>query len=272
MNSEMTIRKGILILLMIASLSSSTTRGEDWKWSQYGLPKSELKTCIPDTRGENDSWWIPCFHNKLKQPRKDLLFIGDSITDLWTYPADHRYPGGLNTWNRRYKDIATNFGITGDKTQTVLWRLTEGKSLEGYTPKYIVLLIGINNLLQNDTPEDTAAGIRAVVNYLRKVLPDSKVLLLGIFPCHSNPNDPIRSKVKAVNETIKTLADSKNVYFADIGRVFLEKDGSITKDVMRDLLHLSPRGYEMWADALDPYLKTLFNGIYPEPGKQISPK
>lgn len=261
MNNEMAAKRGILaLLLMIASLASSAAKADDWKWSQYGLSKSELKTCIPDTRGKNDSWWIPYFHNKLKQPRKDLLFIGDSITDLWTYPANHRYPGGLNTWNRRYKEIATNFGITGDKTQTVLWRLTEGKSLEGYTPKYIVLLIGINNLLQGDTPEDTTAGIRAVVNYLRKVLPDSRVLVLGIFPCHSKPDDPIRGKVKAVNDQIKNLADSKSVYFADIGNVFLEKDGSITKEVMRDLLHLSPKGYEMWADALEPRLKVLFDG------------
>jgi lysophospholipase L1-like esterase len=86
------------------------------------------------------------------------------------------------------------------------------------------------------------------------------VLLLGIFPCHAKPNDPIRSKIKATNDQIKTLADSKNVWFADIGNVFLEKDGSITKEIMRDLLHLSPKGYEMWADAMEPHLKILFEG------------
>ncbi len=252
-------KKGILLMLISASLVSLTA-GEEWKWEKYGLPKSELQTCTPETRGDQDFWWIPYFQEKLKQPRKDLLFIGDSITDLWTYPADHQYPGGLNTWNKRYKDIATNFGITGDKTQTVLWRLTEGKSLEGYTPKHIVLLIGINNLLQGDTPEDTVAGIKAVTDYLRKILPASKVLILGIFPCHEKLGDPIREKIRTVNEKIKGLADFKNVYFADIGNVFLEKNGSITKDVMRDLLHLSPRGYEMWADAMEPYLKAFLNG------------
>jgi beta-glucosidase len=249
-------RSSSLTALLLAPLIALCAQ-EEWKWSRYGLPKSELTTCIPDTRGKNDSWWIPYFRNKLKQPRKDLLFIGDSITDLWTYPADHRYPGGLDTWNRRYKEIATNFGITGDKTQTVLWRLTEGKSLEGYAPKHIVLLIGINNLLQNDTPEDTTAGIKAVVGCLRTLLPDSKVLVLGIFPCHAKPDAPIRAKVKAVNARIKLLADSKHVFFADIGHVFLEKNGSISKEVMRDLLHLSPRGYAMWADTMEPHLKVL---------------
>lgn len=143
-----------IVLVMAAFFAKSGP----WKWDAYGLPPSELKTCVPDTRGKNDSWWLPYVQNKLKQPKHDLLFLGDSITDLWTYPADHRYPGGLDTWNIRFKDIATNYGVTGDKTQTVLWRVTEGGALNGYAPKHIVLLIGINNLLQGDNPEDTAEG------------------------------------------------------------------------------------------------------------------
>lgn len=249
----------VLIMTLLAAFAS-VIMADDWKWTEYGLPKSELKTCTPETRGENDSWWIPYFQNKLKQPRNDLLFIGDSITDLWTYPANHKYPGGLDTWNKNYKDTATNFGITGDKTQTVLWRLTEGKSLENYYPKHIVMLIGINNLLQGDTPEDTSAGIKAIVEYLRKVRPDTQIMLLGIFPCHQKSDAPIREKIKTVNENIRKLADFKHVYFADIGNVFLEKDGSITKEVMRDLLHLSPKGYEMWFEAMDPYMKAFLKG------------
>ena len=220
------------------------------------LPQS----CIPETRGENDFWWIPYFQEKLKQPRKSLLFIGDSITDLWTYPPDHEYPGGLDTWNSRYKDIATNFGITGDKTQTVLWRLTEGKSLEGYSPTHIVLLIGINNLLQDDSPQETIAGIQSILETLKKRLPETKIMLLGIFPCHEAVDDPIRAKIKSVNETIIRFADNKRFFFADFGPVFLEKDGSISTSVMRDLLHLSPRGYEMWAEAMAPSLKAFLEG------------
>ncbi len=248
----------MFLIFTLLTLIATATPADNWKWSEYGLPQSTLSTCTPDTRGKADSWWIPYFRNKLKQPRKDLLFIGDSITDLWTYPADHKYQGGLDTWNRKYKDIATNFGITGDKTQTVLWRLTEGKSLDNYYPKHIIILIGINNLLQNDTPEDTFSGIKTIVEYLKKIRPDAQIMLLGIFPCHEKPNDPIREKIRKTNEKIKSLADYKNIYFADIGGAFLEKDGTITKAVMRDLLHLSPKGYEMWADAMEPYLKAFF--------------
>jgi len=133
--------------------------------------------------------------------------------------------------------------------------MTEVKSLDNYYPKHIIILIGINNLLQNDTAENTFAGIKTIVEYLRKIRPDAQIMLLGIFPCHEKPNAPIREKIKAVNGKLKSLADYKNIYFADIGGTFLEKDGTITKATMRDLLHLSPKGYEMWSDAMEPYLK-----------------
>lgn len=242
-----------IVLVMAAFFAKSGP----WKWDAYGLPPSELKTCVPDTRGKNDSWWLPYVQNKLKQPKHDLLFLGDSITDLWTYPADHRYPGGLDTWNIRFKDIATNYGVTGDKTQTVLWRVTEGGALNGYAPKHIVLLIGINNLLQGDNPEDTAEGIKAIVCFLLQRLPEMRILVLGIFPCTALATNSIRAKIRKTNAIIRRLADGRRVGYVDLGSTFLEPDGSITNAVMRDLLHLSPKGYTMWADALEPYLTTL---------------
>ncbi|KKR03527.1 MAG: GDSL-like protein lipase/acylhydrolase domain containing protein [Candidatus Uhrbacteria bacterium GW2011_GWF2_39_13] len=251
--------KRIFRIVMSSILASASIKAEDWKWTKYGLPKSDLKTCTPTTRGNADKWWLPYFEEKLKQPRKNLLFIGDSITDLWTYPANHKYPGGLNVWNKKYKDVATNFGITGDNTQNVLWRLTEGNSLYNYFPRHIVILIGINNLIQSDTPEDTFAGIKTIVELLRKMRPNAKIMLLGLFPCKEYPADPIREKIKIVNTNLKGLADYNEIYFADIGNVFLETDGSIRKEILRDFLHLSPKGYKIWADAMGPYLRAFLN-------------
>ena len=243
-----------LALLLFASAAAAADGGKEFDWDKYGLPRSTKATCIPDTRGENDSWWIPYYRNKLKQPKHDLLFIGDSITDLWSYPPDHRYPGGLATWNARFKDIATNHGVTGDKTQTVLWRLTEGGQLEGYEPGRIVLLIGINNLLQGDTPEDTAEGIRAIKDYLLKIRPKAKLLILGIFPCWERPDAPIRAKIKAANSIVEKFADGKRVFYVDFGSVFLNPDGTASKEILRDLLHLSPKGYELWYETMKPHL------------------
>src|ERR1017187_915945 len=213
----------ILFATMLCACNLSLENSANEKWARYGLAKCDIKTCIPKNKGEDESWWTPYTRHKLEQPHNDLLFIGDSIIDQWGNASDNLFPGGLDTWKKRYESTATNFGVYGDNTQNVLWRLTEGKALKGYAPKRIVLLIGINNLLQGDSPEDTFVGIKAVTGYLRKTLPDSKVLVLGIFPCHEK-TDPIREKIRQVNEMTKKLADYKNVYFADIGNVFLGQD------------------------------------------------
>ena len=85
-------------------------------------------------------------------------------------------------------------------------------------------------------------------------------MVFGIFPCWEKADNPIRAKIKTVNAEIRKLADYRQTFFADIGDTFLERDGSISKAVMRDLLHLSPKGYEMWADAMDPLVKALLAG------------
>jgi beta-glucosidase len=112
-------------------------------------------------------------------------------------------------------------------------------------------------LLQKETPENTAAGIAKIVGVLRKKLPESKILLLGVFPCWKSPKHPIRAKVKQVNTTIAKLADDKHVFFLDIGDVFLEKDGTITKKVLRDHLHPAEEGFRRWAKAMQPTFSKL---------------
>jgi lysophospholipase L1-like esterase len=220
------------------------------------IVKNKLpKTCIAAPRG---SWWPNNHKNMLKREPKNMkiMFLGDSITMMWR--SQSGYEGGTQVWNKFYKNIPSgNYGISGDKTENILWRITEGKDLEGTNPGLIVLLIGINNLLEKSSPEETALGIKRIVQILRKKLPESKILLLGIFPCWKNPKHPIRIKVKKVNSSICNLADNKNIWYLDVGHVFLEKDGSISKKIFRDYLHLSEKGYKRWAEAMNPTLNDL---------------
>lgn len=174
----------------------------------------------------------------------DLVLIGDSITHGWEGK-------GKKVWEKYYgKRNAVNLGIGGDRTQHVLWRLQHG-NLEGIEPKLAVLMIGTNNAGTN-TPEETAAGIKAIVKTLRENTPKTKILILGIFPRGATPDDARRQVNEKTNKLIQKLADDKMVYYLDIGKNFLQDDGTLSKDIMPDLLHLSERGYNIWAESIEP--------------------
>ena len=189
------------------------------------------------------------FLKRAKEGNCDLLFLGDSITEGW---------GNNAAWQKHYApQKAVNLGIGGDTTQNVLWRLENGE-VEGLAPKAVVVMIGTNNFgLHGDTPKDVVRGVVAVVGSVRKKLPKAKVLLLGIFPRDANPKAEIRNSLKKVNAEIAGLDDRKSVRFLDIGARFLAADGSLPKETMPDALHLSEKGYEIWAEAMNPLLKEL---------------
>jgi lysophospholipase L1-like esterase len=181
----------------------------------------------------------------------DVLFFGDSITERWA-------TSGAEVWARAYAPRkAANFGIGGDTTQNLLWRLENG-GLDGLSPRVVVLLIGTNNLgLRGDSPEDAARGAAAVVAALRKRFPEAKILLLGLLPRGEKADDPGRPGITAVNARLAKLDDGKEVRSLDFGAKLLEPDGTLTKDMAPDSLHIGPRGYAIWAEAMEPLLTKL---------------
>jgi len=186
------------------------------------------------------------FVKRAKDGTCDLLFLGDSITEGW---------GNNAVWKKHFEPRkAVNFGIGGDTTQNVLWRITNGE-LDGLSPKAVVLLIGTNNFgLHGDAPGDVAKGVAAVVDTLRRKLPGAKILLLAVFPRDEKPNTGMRKKIAELNAE---LAKIEGVRFLDIGAKFLAADGTLPKDVMPDFLHLSEKGYRIWAEAMEPELSKL---------------
>ena len=182
-------------------------------------------------------------------PDTQLLFIGDSITQGW------EGDGGKEAWAKHYdKRKAVNLGIGGDRTQHVLWRL-ENAPLEGVKPKAAVVMIGTNNSNGEDnTPGQIAEGIEAIVKKLRERLPNTKILLVPIFPRGENPN-PQRGKILQANQIIQKEVDGENVLWVDFGHKFLNEHGQIPREIMPDYLHLSKKGYEMWAESLAEPLK-----------------
>ena len=180
----------------------------------------------------------------------DVLFIGDSITEAWD-------KSGLRVWEDVFEPMrAANFGIGGDTTQNVLWRITEGRALEKVRPKVVVLMIGTNNIgLHNDTPAAVARGVAAVVKTLRRQLPDSRILLLDIFPRGAQPGDKLRHAVSETNRLLKDIgAGDGHVRHLRIWDEYLEKDGTLAPAIMPDALHLSEAGYRIWAETMQPVL------------------
>ena len=179
--------------------------------------------------------------------KAQVIFIGDSITQGWE-------GAGKEVWTKYYaRRNAVNLGIGGDRTQHVLWRLENG-NLQGLQPKAAVVMIGTNNSNGEDnTVEQIAAGVGAIVQKLRTALPDTTVLLIPIFPRGENPN-PQRGKNQQVNQILQKWVDGKMVLWVDFGHKYLDPAGVIPGRLMPDFLHLSEAGYQVWAESLEPQL------------------
>jgi lysophospholipase L1-like esterase len=203
------------------------------------------------------------FNEISKKGEAPLVFLGDSITQGWSGK-------GKATWEQFYTPRkAANFGIGGDRTEHVLWRLQNG-NFNGLSPKLIVLMIGTNNTGHVGRPqkelngtiyqcnaEQTAEGVKLILEALKKKCPSTQILLLGIFPRGEKPTDIMRQQNIATNALIAKYADGSGVHYLDLGTTFLKDDGTLTREIMPDLLHLSEKGYAMWAEAMEPTLKKL---------------
>lgn len=202
---------------------------------------------------KKDSWKMKRHQAMNKQANSgthDLIFIGDSITQGWEGK-------GKGIWEKYYgKRKALNLGISGDRTEQVIWRLNNGNLKKQRGAKAAVVMIGTNNTghSQQD-PSETADGIQRIVSTLRARCPNAKILLLGVFPRGAKADDKLRKLNVAINERISKLHNGKRIHYLDISDKFLAEDGTLPKEIMPDLLHLNEKGYEIWAEAIEPKLK-----------------
>ena len=178
-----------------------------------------------------------------------VIFDGDSITDWW-----RRADTGWPVWEEKISPYhAVDFGIAGDKTQHLLWRLSKGQA-EGLHPKAIFLMIGTNNVYQRWSAQQIAEGVKAIIAAYRERCPDSVIVLQAIFPRGRDRNNPARIKINEINQTLSTFRNDPKVVYLDIGDKFLNADGSLSPEIMPDYLHPSTKGYQIWASAIQPTL------------------
>ena len=186
-----------------------------------------------------------------------VVFIGDSITHFWenTEPWKKYFGSG------RHK--ALNLGTSADRTEHVLWRLTEGRELDGYAAKCIVLMIGTNNSghfpFAEEPPVDTILGIREILKVIAEKQPNARTILTAIFPRGADANDPIRRRNDVVNKEISKFADGRRVIWCDFSDRYLDSEGRLSIELFPDLLHPNTRGYEIWASSVMPLVDAVLN-------------
>jgi lysophospholipase L1-like esterase len=226
-------------------------------------PRTEASAVTPV-----DATWHAKWHTRIEATMKSgkgdfgFVLIGDSITDLWPGRGPKSYAVFL-PWK------PLNLGISGELTEHVLHRLSNGE-LDGIQPQAAMILIGTNNLghVATEKPKWAAAGVKKIVETVRTKLPETKILVLGIFPRggdrgpdgirrSSKTADLIRQRVAATNRLIAPIADDKMVFFMDIGDKFIDAEGNLRMDLLPDALHPNEAGYQVWLEAVKPKLDEL---------------
>lgn len=210
-------------------------------------PVAQINPAVTPKDRNSENWWKQRHENCVATSKKggvDLAFFGDSITQGWE-------GAGRDFWKQHFEPLkAANYGFSGDRTEHLLWRLHNGE-LEGITPKLVVLLLGTNNVgHKSSTPAQTAEGMKLVLAKFQEKLPQAKILLLAVFPRDEKPDGPMRKAVTEINEACKTMGDDKRVFFMDIGEKLRQPDGALSREITPDFLHLSPKGYQIWAEAI----------------------
>jgi sialate O-acetylesterase len=222
-------------------------------------PLSDKPLAITPTPRTDNPGWMKIVERQAaaaKAGQWNLVLIGDSITAGWQSGAP------AEIWAKHFPAYRTlNLGIAADKTENVLWRLEFPGTLDGYQPKLFILMIGTNNTghrFGTETADDTAQGVRSILDMLATKAPAAKILLLAIFPRGEAIK---RQRNDEVNRQIKKLADNQKIFWLDLGEHFLDSKGALLKPLFKDEkpfpIHLTAEGYEAWAKAMQPTIEEL---------------
>lgn len=245
--------KTILILLCLPLIITLLNCAKFQKSIVSEKTKTENSAIIPVPNPEVSiqDWWMPrqqAINKRLAQGNADLLFLGNSIV--------HGFEStGKEIWDKYYKPRnAVNMGFGWDRTQHLLWRL-DNSDFKNVNPKLAIILIGTNNIGRN-SKDEIVTGIHTVCNRINIKLPATKILLLGIFP-RFEAKSADRDIIRKINASLSKIADQKNIFFMDIGHVFLDDNKELSTDIMADLLHPTLKGYKLFAEAIEPKVREL---------------
>jgi arylsulfatase A-like enzyme/lysophospholipase L1-like esterase len=215
-----------------------------------------ISSTYPQQRWEQ-KWWKQRWDEKNQEAntpearKARVVFLGDSITQAWENT-------GKPAWEKHFVPLgALNWGYSGDRTEHLIWRLQNG-DIQRVNPEAAVILIGTNNTGHNQRPAtETVGGIKRTLDDLAWKWPNTKIILMSVFPRGATREDPLRKINDEINEQIKALADGKRVHLLNINDQYLDEAGNLSIEIFPDLLHLAPAAYDTWAEAVSAKLKEI---------------
>ncbi len=214
---------------------------------------------IPVTKLENDSydWWKR--HEEVLRIKDsinpEIVLIGNSITHFWGGNPKANHVNGPNTWASLFGPYRVlNLGFGWDRTQNVLWRLDHGE-FDGLHPRIVVINIGTNNTSQTqnarmNTAPEIFEGIKAICARVRSKSPETKIILMGVFPREQSPTHPRRILINEINQLLSAFANEQKITYVDLTPQMISADGTISREIMSDFCHPTEKGYQIWADQL----------------------
>ncbi|NCI46573.1 GDSL-type esterase/lipase family protein [Sediminibacterium soli] len=233
--------------------------GYKTNFASVAAPAAEYRSAAGWTEGYD--WWRQNadIDSLLAAEKKlDIVFLGNSITQGIAGQRPHvTHKPGLAVFdsvfgNRKWVCA----GISGDRTQNVLWRLQHG-NYKLAKPKVLVLTIGVNNFIEDDSPEEIVAGILSIAKWAKINMPATKIILTGPLPTGLNKEESRRKKYEKIQQLL-AMRKSKEYIYLPLTNTFLQADGSLsTSDFTGDGIHLHTDGYRKWALALQPVIDGL---------------
>ena len=218
---------------------------------------------LPAEKLENDGYdWYQRHAAVLAvrdQINPEIVLIGDSITHFWG-GEPKSICRGPKSFAETFAGLRVlNLGFGWDRTQNVLWRLIHG-GFAGLKPRWVVLHVGTNNTsgtgnARANTPDEIAAGIKAICLKIQELSPDTRILLMAVFPREEKPEAARRKTIAEINRRICVLHDGKRIFYADIGPKMLQPDGTLSRDIMNDFCHPTEKGYEIWGAEINRYIR-----------------
>lgn len=198
----------------------------------------------------HDEWGKVNYLKKINEFKKNKLsfgqvvFLGNSITE-----------GGNDWGNRLSISNAVNRGIGGDTTLGIIGRIGE---IKYFKPKAVFLLIGINDLWNNDpnTPSKKIIkkNILTIVKSIKKASPETKMFLQTILPTSKKKYN---LKIESINSSLKRNQQKRLYKIVDLYSIFVDDKGYIKENLTTDGIHINEKGYEKWAKHIKPLIKDL---------------